>query len=117
MNKVRRGVAAALRLRLGARVSAVVDCSMERREDEAYAFNDPLLENVFDLGGLNSGTVILAYLFLAPGRHAGEGGDVHQILDTVQERYPALEVVQTKLLGEMSDDMLQLLQQRLWSAL
>ena len=114
---MRRALAAALRIRLGDRISTLVDCSMERREGDAYAFNDPLLESVFDLGGLNSGTVILAYLFLAPGRHAGKGGDIHEILAQVKADRPGLEIVETELLGEMREDMLTVLQQRLQSAL
>ena len=52
---------------------------MERREGDAYAFNDPLLESLGGISGFAGGRLILAMFFLLPGRHAGEGGDVAEI--------------------------------------
>mmetsp|Transcript_3704 Transcript_3704/g.5013 ORF Transcript_3704/g.5013 Transcript_3704/m.5013 type:complete len:413 (+) Transcript_3704:1077-2315(+) len=119
VNQIRRGLAASLRRKLGDNVTCVIDCSMERRQDKAYDFNEPLLENVFDFGGLQEGPLILAYVFLAPGRHAGKGGDIEEILQVVKSRHPKLEIYQTGLLAdeENSEDFLSLLQSRLLSVL
>eukprot|EP00514_Thraustochytrium_sp_LLF1b_P000889 CAMPEP_0184520120 /NCGR_PEP_ID=MMETSP0198_2-20121128/6995_1 /TAXON_ID=1112570 /ORGANISM="Thraustochytrium sp., Strain LLF1b" /LENGTH=740 /DNA_ID=CAMNT_0026910691 /DNA_START=63 /DNA_END=2285 /DNA_ORIENTATION=+ len=100
VNRVRRALAAQLRRKLGSAVRCVVDCSMERRPGPAYDFNEPLLENVFNLGGLESGDVIVAMAFLAPGRHAGEGGDIAEILEDVTKAKTGLRISQTKLIGD-----------------
>ncbi|GBG33235.1 dTDP-D-glucose 4,6-dehydratase, putative [Hondaea fermentalgiana] len=101
VNRTRRALAAQVRRLLGDEACCVVDCSMERRDGDAFAFNDPLLERVFDQGGLSEGPVILAMAFLAPGRHAGEDGDIAEILADVRRRHPLLEVHQTPLLGDV----------------
>ena len=116
VNRTRRAVAAQLRAALGGNARCVVDCSMERRPGDAYAFNDPLLEHVFDLGGLGDGDVLLAMMFLAPGRHAGAGGDIAAILDAVRTTHPALRVHQTELVGDIErngDRVLDILGKRL----
>ncbi|KAH9250059.1 hypothetical protein BASA81_012105 [Batrachochytrium salamandrivorans] len=86
VNYVRRALAARVRAQLPP-TARVVDCSMERRPGAQYAFNDPLLEHVFDLGGFDSGLVLVVPIFLFPGNHAGEGGDIAQILRRVRERH------------------------------
>ena len=53
---------------------------MERRDDPAYDFNEPLLERALAAPPYNAGDVILAMAFVLPGRHAGEGGDVAPIV-------------------------------------
>jgi sirohydrochlorin ferrochelatase len=61
-------------------------CSMERREGDAYAFNEPLLASALQLPEVKSAKQrIVALLFLLPGRHAGPGGDVDTIC---REVYP-----------------------------
>ena len=67
---------------LGSRVERVVACSMERREGDAYDFNEPTLESALE-NAREDGVkqVILNYLFLFPGRHAGPGGDIDQICE------------------------------------
>lgn len=80
---LRNTVTDQLRDLLGDSVSTATACSMERREGHAYAFNDPLLETItFDKAstGEHLETLIVAMFFLLPGRHAGEGGDVDEIL-------------------------------------
>lgn len=76
---VRNGVAAQLAGRLGGRVAAVAPCSMERRAGAEYDFNEPLLERLLRTPPWNAGTVVVAHLFLLPGRHAGATGDVARI--------------------------------------
>ncbi len=98
---VRNRLAGQLSVLLGDEVACVAAASMERREGEAYRFNEPLLEGLLDRPEFR-GPVVLAMLFLSPGRHAGEGGDIAEICQAAAERHPALEVVSSKLVGEHS---------------
>lgn len=97
---VRNRIAAQLRRRLGSRVAAVAAGSMERRPGKAHAFNEPLLENLLAVPPWNSGPVIVAQLFLLPGRHAGPGGDIAAIIRRAREKNPKLRAVRTRLLGD-----------------
>jgi sirohydrochlorin ferrochelatase len=99
VTQVRNRLAAQLRRRLGATVAGVAACSMERRPGAAYAFNEPLLETLLATPPWNSGPVIVAQLFLLPGRHAGPGGDVERICREAREKSGRLRTVRTKLLG------------------
>ena len=100
VNAVRRGLAASLRIMLKDTIPTIIDCSMERREGKFYDFNEPLLESVFDIGGVDEGPVIVAYAFLAPGRHAGKGGDIEEIIDDVRTRKPSLNIYHTGLIAD-----------------
>ena len=98
VNRVRGHVAEQLRARLvgdgGADASAleVVACSMERREGPEFAFNEPLLEDILSyppVAATDPATtpLVLAMLFLQPGKHAGAGGDVDQLVEEAQRRW------------------------------
>jgi sirohydrochlorin ferrochelatase len=100
VTQVRNRLAAQLRRRLGVSVAGVAACSMERRPGAAYAFNEPLLETLLARPPWNSGPVIVAQLFLLPGRHAGPGGDVEEICRRAREKSPGLRTMRTKLVGE-----------------
>jgi len=119
---VRNEVAAQLAAFLSddVRVVEVAACSMERRPGPTYVFNEPLLETLIareEWRG-NAGTrslIIVAQLFLLPGRHAGRtgdccasaggdkcnslGGDIAQICARAKERSPSLRTVQTEPLA------------------
>jgi len=86
---------------LGKRVRSVTAASMERREGDEYAFNAPLLERL--LGGpLEEGVaecLILSMMFLLPGRHAGPGGDIAEIVEKSEWARSGRTVVQTELVG------------------
>jgi sirohydrochlorin ferrochelatase len=84
---------------LGGEVSGVQPASMERREGPEYAFCEPLLEGVLRDPVLLAGPVVLAMLFLNPGRHAGKGGDVDTICANACAERPGLRVHRTRLLG------------------
>jgi len=85
---------------LGYSCEGVYVASMERRPEPAYDFNEPLLECVFDQHTvLQDGDVIVALMFVSPGRHAGPEGDIASILEGVQGRYPCLRTHMTSLLG------------------
>lgn len=77
---VRDAVADQLRARLSNDVAEVAGCSMERREGDEFAFNEPLLENLLAREGWRDSPVVVALLFIAPGKHAGPEGDVAQIV-------------------------------------
>jgi len=114
VNQVRDAVARQLAQEL--ELPVVQPCSMERREGEAYAFNDPLLENLGKLEDFSGGRLILAMFFLLPGRHAGEGGDVAEICNGLVAENAFEQVQTTALLGEHSG-LLDILEDRLRSAL
>ena len=80
---LRNTVTNQLRKLLADSVSTATACSMERRDGDAYAFNDPLLETIsFEQLSTEKTleTLVVAMFFLLPGRHAGEDGDVDDIL-------------------------------------
>lgn len=100
VNRVRNAVARQLQGVLGDAVAGVQPCSMERREGEAYAFNDPLLESLGERADFPGERLILAMFFLLPGRHAGAGGDVAQICNGLIEGGRFKRIDSTALLGE-----------------
>jgi sirohydrochlorin ferrochelatase len=99
VNTLRNAVAAQLSILLADDASGVIASSMERREGDAYAFNEPLLER---LGGgvpMRGDELICAMFFLLPGRHAGEGGDVQDICDNLVASGNFSRIKRTELLG------------------
>ena len=79
VTEVRNVVAAQVRALLGDAVLDVAACSMERRDGPEYDFNEPLLANLLSRPDWKQGPVVVGMMFIAPGRHAGEEGDVVQI--------------------------------------
>jgi len=113
---VRNRLAGQLSVLLADDVACVAAASMERREGDEYRFNEPLLENLLALPEFKIGSVILAMLFLSPGRHAGEGGDIAEICAAAEQQYPGLFVTTTKLVGE-HQGIVDILHSRLRQAL
>lgn len=111
VTEVRNTLATQLAGRLGKAVRAVAPASMERRDGPEYAFNEPLLEHQLDLPGFDQGDVVVAMLFLNPGRHAGPEGDVASICRAAEARHSGLRCHQTPLLGQ-HPGMIDLLQAR-----
>mgnify|MGYP000846951863 FL=1 len=100
VNRVRENVGLSLHGLLSGGVSKFSTCSMERREGEKYAFNDPLLEQVLNQWGLDGcGEVVVALFFLMSGRHAGEGGDLARICQSAEEKFPKMKIFRTQPLG------------------
>ncbi|MGF1545703.1 MAG: sirohydrochlorin chelatase [Thiotrichales bacterium] len=92
----------------------LLECVMERREGPDYDFNGPLLQDSLDALA-SAGTVtrvVLAMLFLSPGRHAGEGGDIADIAAAAMRSHPGFEVLVAPLVGE-HPGLIELLAQRL----
>lgn len=100
LGALRDRLAARLSSALGGRVRAVCAASMERREGAAYDFNEPLLERALRLPGFDRGDVIVSLLFLAPGRHAGPGGDIARICESAAHANAGLRPRMTGLLGD-----------------
>ncbi|MEM7671750.1 MAG: cobalamin biosynthesis protein CbiX [Verrucomicrobiota bacterium] len=78
----------------------VSPASMERRDGDAYAFSEPLLENVPIACECQQGDVGVLMLFFLPGRHAGPHGDVANIIKGVEERFPRLRMHMSALFCE-----------------
>ncbi len=104
VTEVRRWLAVRLAKRLneqlGVRI-ALEEAVMERRAGAQYDFNGDLLED--RLRGLaqenSTSPVILAMLFLSPGRHAGPGGDVAEICERVEKDYSGFRAYPSPLVG------------------
>lgn len=109
---VREWLASALTARLPAAVE-VDQAVMERREGRVYDFNGQLLEE--RLQGAR-GEIVLAMLFISPGRHAGEGGDIAEICAAAERTNRGLKVTPSPLVGE-HPKLVEILQQRLEAAI
>ena len=86
---------------------------MERREGKEYDFNGALLQDWLTQkaqAGESSAIVIL--MFFLAGRHAGEGGDIVEICNTVMEQNPGFKVAISPLITE-HPDFVSILQKRL----
>ncbi|MGM0913327.1 MAG: sirohydrochlorin chelatase [Pseudomonadota bacterium] len=97
---VRNYVAGQLGALLSEEAGCVTFASMERRDGDEYRFNEPLLADLLASQALAGREVILAMLFLSPGRHAGEGGDIAEICEQAMAALPGLNVTSTRLVGE-----------------
>ena len=97
--ELRNAVAAELRGALGPRAGRVAPASMESPDGPEYAFNRPLLSEQLAAPGNNRGDVVLALLFLSPGRHAGPDGDIARIVREAETRSPGLRCRLSGLVG------------------
>eukprot|EP01134_Creolimax_fragrantissima_P004133 CFRG4133T1 len=112
VNECRVRMTEAVEKSLGKFAERVVGASMERREGEEYAYNEPLLETtLFEMDGFGTGDVIIAMMFLQPGRHAGSGGDVETILKDQEKKHPGLQTHVTDLIGT-GDEIIPILADR-----
>lgn len=96
---VRDVLAKQLAHELSGEIETVAACSMERRPESEYDFNEPLLETLLSREEWRAGPVIVAQLFLVPGRHAGPNGDVAAICARAEEASPKLRTTRTKVLA------------------
>ena len=99
VNDVRNFIANQLRDILSDEVSSVEPSSMESRPEPEYKFNEPLLEDLLGSDGF-CGDVILSMLFISPGRHAGEGGDIHTICVESEASSDGIKTHMSGLLSE-----------------
>jgi len=96
---VREYLGGQLRQELADEASAVGTASMERRDGEEYAFNEPLLARALRTAPFNAGDVVVSLQFLSPGRHAGPGGDVAGICAAAEAEQAGLRTHMTDPLG------------------
>ncbi len=80
---LRNQVAAEVARELGPEIAALTPASLEGGE---YEHTQPLLADALTLPGFDRGDVVIAPLFLAPGRHAGPKGDLEQIAEAAEDR-------------------------------
>jgi len=96
----REAVTAALRSRLPASV-VLTQAVMERRSGRSYDFNGSLLEQELeDAAKAGDRRVVLAMMFISPGRHAGPGGDIASICTAAMNTHAGLQVCVSPLVGE-----------------
>ncbi|MCF6190665.1 MAG: hypothetical protein L3J51_09305 [Cocleimonas sp.] len=97
---VRNRVAKEVQAKLGQEIK-LEQAVMERREGKEYDFNGELLEGWL-IAKAEQGEVsaIVSLLFSLPGRHAGEGGDIESICESVMQRYPDFKIGICPLVGE-----------------
>ncbi|MCF1183045.1 cobalamin biosynthesis protein CbiX [Marichromatium gracile] len=101
VSAVRAWLAARLAERLG-QVVELDQAVMERRPGAAYDFNGPLLEQQLErlAGNACDSPIFLSMLFLAPGRHAGPGGDIAEICTRAEQAHAGLRIHVSGLVGE-----------------
>lgn len=100
VTEVREKISQQLKALLGDEVE-LSQAVMERRQGRQYDFNGQLLEDwLREVAAGGAKSAIVSMLFLQPGRHAGEGGDIEQICASVMQEYPGFEVAITPLVGE-----------------
>jgi sirohydrochlorin ferrochelatase len=89
---LRDSLAAEARRLLGAEIGPLAAASME-------GAHPPLLADQLATHGFDRGDVVVAPLFLSPGRHAGAEGDIVQICRAAEMRFPTLRCHLTGLVG------------------
>ena len=80
----------------------LLQAAMERREGPEYDFAGPLLKDLLDELAREKQhlNIAISMLFLSPGRHAGEGGDITEICDQAMREHPGLTVHISPLVGD-----------------
>lgn len=94
--QLRNDIAAQVAAALPGETSGVRPASLEGEE---YPHNQPLLENALRDLPAGTGDVVIAPLFLAPGRHAGPAGDLAQIAAAAEQENPSRHCHFTELIG------------------
>jgi sirohydrochlorin ferrochelatase len=98
--RIRDRVADGVRRALDAEVGPVAAASMESPEGDGFGFSRPLLADALRAPGFSGGDVVVAPLFLSPGRHAGPGGDLARAARQAQASSERLRCHFTRLVGE-----------------
>lgn len=80
----------------------VIAASMESPDGPGFDFNRPLFADALAHASPR-GDVLVAPLFLSPGRHAGPGGDLFRIAEGVKSAHPSLRYHFTDLPGTLPD--------------
>lgn len=97
---VRQHLAQTVIEKIGDRVD-LKQAVMERREGKEYDFNGQLLKDwLTDMAEQGVAQVAVIMMFFLPGRHAGEGGDVVEICQSVMDQYENFNVTISPLIGD-----------------
>jgi hypothetical protein len=96
---LRDAVAGLVRAGLGPEAAGVAGASMESPAGPDFAFNQPLLAAQLGAPGFEQGDVVIAPLFLSPGRHAGATGDLAGIARAAMAQRAGLRCHFTELVG------------------
>ena len=98
---VRKQIASQLQTKFSSDNVHIEQAVMERREGDEYDFNGILLEDcLLQKAEAGESTAIVSLLFFLAGRHAGKGGDIVQICETVMQKYPAFNIVISPLIAD-----------------
>lgn len=74
---------------------------MERRSGKEYDFNGDLLEHwLHQKARSGENSALVSLLFFLPGRHAGHGGDIVEICQSIMNQYPEFKVHISPLICE-----------------
>lgn len=74
---------------------------MERREGPEYDFNGQLLETWLTQKAISGEqSAIVSLMFFLAGRHAGEGGDIVDICQSVMSNYPEFKIAICPLISD-----------------
>ena len=112
VTEVRQRLATDLQQRLGPD-HVVEQAVMERRAGRKYDFNGDLLAGWLQAQAeAGESSVLVCLMFLLPGRHAGEGGDIDEICEGVSQHHAGFQVHITPLIGD-NECLVDLLHQRL----
>ncbi len=84
---------------LAGEIGGFAVASMERRPGPEYAFGDPLLAAQLQRPPFAAGDVVVAPLFVSPGRHAGPDGDLAVICAEAERAQPGLRTHLAGLVG------------------
>ena len=112
---VRNHLGGQMRRELGDEIATLAVASMERRDGDAYAFNEPLLATALRTPPFDHGEVVVALQFLSPGRHAGPGGDIAEICAAAEAERPGLRTHMTEPIA-VDERLVALLADRLAQA-
>ena len=98
VNSVRETVGNELKRLLTNKICGFSTACMERRSGTQYDYNDPLLEVLLhQIYRKGVREVVLAQLFLLPGRHAGPDGDLAMICNPYEKK--GMKIYRTQTLA------------------
>jgi hypothetical protein len=96
---VRNAVSNGMREVLGKSIGPLSAASMESPDGPEFQFNRPLFSELLSSPAFAARDTVVVPLFLAPGRHAGPGGDLERIARAWEARRPGLRCHFTGLVG------------------
>ncbi len=97
--ELRDAVTSEARSLLGDEAGPLAAASLESPDGPEFAHNQPLFAAQLDAAGFDRGDIVVAPLFLSPGRHAGPSGDLARIAAEAGLRNPGQRVHFTGLVG------------------